>query len=115
MRVKRGTVARQRRNKFLKLAKGFRGRSGNTVRQMRQRVDKSLCYTYRDRRQRKRQMRALWIVRLGAAAKLNGISYSKLVNALKNAKIELDRKILADIGALHPEVFTKVTEVAKGK
>ena len=60
-------------------------------------------------------MRALWIVRLGAAAKLNGISYSKLISSLKTAKVELDRKILADIGALHPEVFTKVTEVAKGK
>ena len=114
MRVKRGTVARRRRNKFLKLAKGFRGRAGNTVRQMRQRLDKSLCYAYRDRRQRKRQMRALWIVRLGAAARLNGISYSRLVSSLKAAKVEIDRKILADLGALHPEVFAKVAEVAKG-
>jgi large subunit ribosomal protein L20 len=114
MRVKRGIKARQRRNKLLKLAKGFRGRSKNTTRQMRQRLDKSLCYTYRDRRQRKRQMRGIWIVRLSAAAKLNGISYSKLVNALKTAKIDLDRKILADLGALHPEVFTKVKEVAVG-
>ena len=95
------------------MAKGFRGRSKNTIRQMRQRLDKSLCYTYRDRRQRKRQMRAIWIVRLSAAAKLNGISYSKLIGALKTAKIEIDRKILADLGALHPEVFAKVTEVAK--
>ncbi len=112
MRVKRGPKARQRRNKILKLAEGFRGRSKNTIRQARQRLEKSLCYTYRDRRQRKRQMHGIWIVRLNAAAKLNGISYSRLISALRTSKIDLNRKILADLGALHPEVFTKVKEVA---
>ena len=113
MRVKRGIKARHRRNRIFKLAKGFRGRSKNTIRQARQRVDKSLVYAYRDRRQRKRQMRALWIGRVNAAAKLNGMSYSTFIHALKVARIEIDRRLLADLGALHPEAFKAVAETAQ--
>ena len=113
MRVKRGVKARRRRNKVLKLAKGFRGRSKNTIRQATQRVEKSLQYAYRDRLNRKRDFRKLWVTRINAAARINGISYSRLINGLNNAGVELDRKILADLGASEPEAFAVVAELAK--
>jgi large subunit ribosomal protein L20 len=113
MRVKRGVKARRRRNRTLKLAKGFRGRSNNTIRQATARVEKALTYQYRDRRDRKRQIRALWISRIGAAARLNELSYSDLICGLKTANVELDRKILAELGALYPEAFQAVANVAK--
>jgi large subunit ribosomal protein L20 len=113
MRVKRGVKAKRRRNRTLKLAKGFRGRSGNTIRQATARVEKALCYAYRDRKQHKRSMRGLWIARISAALKLNGMSYSRFINGLKNSNIELDRKILADLGANSPETFVAVANVAK--
>ena len=113
MRVKRGTKARHRRNRLFKVAKGFRGRSKNTIRQATQRAEKALVYAYRDRRDRKRTMRGIWVTRLSAAAQLNGMSYSAFIHGLKKANIELDRKVLADLGALYPEAFKAITDIAK--
>ncbi len=113
MRVKRGIKARRRRNRVLELAKGFRGRSGNTIKHARQRVDKSLQHAYTGRKLRKRDFRALWIARIGASARLCGLSYSVFMNGLKCAGIELDRKVLADLGAVHPEAFSALAEVVK--
>jgi large subunit ribosomal protein L20 len=113
MRVKRGVKARRRRNRILKVAKGFRGRSSNTIRQGRQRAEKAMTYAFRDRRVRKREFRALWITRINAACRLEGLSYSKFIQGLKAAEIEIDRKVLAELGALKPEVFHAFVEVAK--
>ncbi|MCB0324450.1 MAG: 50S ribosomal protein L20 [Bdellovibrionales bacterium] len=113
MRVKRGVKARRRRNRILKVAKGFRGRSKNTIRQATQRAEKALTYAYRDRRRKKRDFRRLWIIRIGAAARQEELSYSQFINGLSKAGVELDRKILADLGALHPEAFAAVAGVAK--
>jgi len=113
MRVKRGIKARQRRNRVLKLAKGFRGRSKNTIRQATQRVEKSLQYEYRDRKARKRDFRRLWIARINAAARLNELTYGRLINGLNLAGVELDRKSLSNLGATEPEAFAQVAEVAK--
>ncbi len=114
MRVKRGVKARRRRNRTFKLTKGFRGRSNNTIRQASARVEKAMCYMYRDRRQRKRHFRALWIVRIGAAARLAGISYSQFVRGLKVAGVDLDRKVLAEMAANDQAAFLAVVNVAKG-
>lgn len=114
MRVKRGVKARRRRNRMLELAKGFRGRSKNTIRQATQRAEKALCYSYRDRRARKRDFRALWVVRINAAIRPHALSYSKFIHALKEKNIALNRKILADLGALEPETFKAVVETAQG-
>jgi large subunit ribosomal protein L20 len=113
MRVKRGVKARRRRNRILDLAKGFRGRSGNTIRQARARVDKSLQHAYKGRKRRKRDFRALWIARINAACRINGLSYSLFVSGLKRSGIELDRKVLAEIGAEHPEAFAAIAEIVK--
>ena len=113
MRVKRGVKARRRRNKILKLAKGFRGRSKNTIRQAHSRVEKALCYAYRDRRNKKRDFRRLWISRISAAARAEQLSYSKFISGLNLAGIELDRKILADLGANEPDAFREVAGIAK--
>jgi large subunit ribosomal protein L20 len=113
MRVKRGVKARRRRNRILKLAKGFRGRSKNTIRQARGRVDKALTYAYRDRRAKKRDFRRLWIKRISAAAVMQDLSYSKFIHGLEVSKVELDRKVLADLGAFQPEAFAEVVKVAK--
>ncbi|MCB0359041.1 MAG: 50S ribosomal protein L20 [Bdellovibrionales bacterium] len=112
MRVKRGSKARKRRNRVLKLAKGFRGRSKNTIRQASARVDKALTYAYRDRRVKKREFRRLWITRINAAARQNGMSYSQLMAGLRVAGIELDRKALADIGMNEPESFAVIASQA---
>lgn len=114
MRVKRGVKARRRRNRILKLAKGFRGRSKNTIRQATQRAEKALCYQYRDRRARKRDFRKLWIARINAAARENGLSYSRLIHGLTSSNVALDRKMLAEIGARDPEAFRAIADVAKG-
>jgi large subunit ribosomal protein L20 len=111
-RVKRGNVARKRRNKILKLAKGFRGSHSKLFRTANQQVMKALRYAYRDRRNRKRDFRRLWITRINAAARLHGVSYSQLMGQLKKADIELNRKILAQMALLDPDGFTKVVEVA---
>lgn len=113
MRVKRGVKARTRRNRVLDLAKGFRGRSKNTIRQATQRVEKSLVYQYRDRKARKRDFRSLWITRIGAAARNCGLSYSRFMHGLALSGVEIDRKVLADLGARSPEVFAELAETAK--
>lgn len=115
MRVKRGVKARRRRNRIFELAKGFRGRSGNTIRQARQRVDKSLQHEFTGRKEKKRDFRRLFIARVGAACRLNGISYSAFMNGLKCSGIELDRSVLAELGIVNPEAFTALAEIAKAK
>lgn len=115
MRVKRGYKARRRRNRMLALAKGFRGRSKNTIRQATQRAEKSLTYVYRDRRVRKRDFRALWITRINASLEGTELSYSQFIHGLKKAGIELDRKILAELGALEPTSFNAVTDVVRAE
>jgi large subunit ribosomal protein L20 len=112
-RVKRGNVARNRRKKILKLAKGFRGCLSKKFRPANQAVMKALCNAYRDRRKRKRDFRRLWITRINAAARQNGINYSRLTGQLKTANILLNRKMLAQLAVLDPDTFAKVVEVAK--
>ncbi len=112
-RVKRGVTARARHKKVLAQAKGYRGRRKNVYRVATQAVTKAGQYAYRDRRQRKRQFRALWIARINAGARECGLSYSRFINGLKKASIEIDRKILADL-AVHDKVaFSALAEKAK--
>ena len=112
-RVKRGNVARKRRNKILRLARGFQGSNGSLFRTANQRVMKALCNAYRDRRRRKRDFRRLWIARINAAARLNGMSYSKLMGNLKKAEIHINRKMLAHLAVLDPNSFKDVVTVGK--
>jgi large subunit ribosomal protein L20 len=112
-RVKRGFKARRRRNKVLKQAKGYQGGRSKLFRTAQEAVDKGLSYAYQDRRKKKRDARGLWVQRIGAAAKVLGISYSQLMGSLKKAKISLDRKILAFMAAEDPTAFAKVVEIAK--
>ena len=112
-RVKGGPKTRQRRKKVLKLAKGYRGGRSRLYRTAVDAVHRALAYAYRDRRARKRDFRRLWITRINAAARLHGISYSRLMDALKKAHIELDRKILADLAVNDPGAFSKIAEMAK--
>lgn len=112
-RVKKGNVSRKRHQKILKLAKGFRGAHSKLFRTANQQVMKALRHSYRDRRRRKRDFRRLWIVRINAAARQNGLSYSRLTNQLKKANIQLNRKMLAELAVLEPEAFAKVVEAAK--
>jgi large subunit ribosomal protein L20 len=112
-RVKRGVVARARHKKVLKLAKGYYGARSRVYRVAVQAVTKAAQYAYRDRRQRKRQFRQLWITRINAAAQQNGLSYSRLMNGLKRAAIEIDRKILADLAVFDKPAFAGLVEKAK--
>ncbi|WP_369587505.1 50S ribosomal protein L20 [Kingella oralis] len=112
-RVKRGVTARARHKKAIALAKGYRGRRKNVYRIAKQAVMKAGQYAYRDRRQRKRQFRQLWIARINAGARLNGLSYSKFMNGLKRAAIELDRKVLADLAVFDKAAFAQLVEKAK--
>ncbi|KOR36746.1 MULTISPECIES: 50S ribosomal protein L20 [Planktothricoides] len=111
-RVKRGNVARKRRNKILKLAKGFRGSHSKLFRTANQQVMKALRSAYRDRRKRKRDFRRLWIARINAASRQNGMSYSQLIGNMKKANIQINRKMLANLAVLDPETFAKVVELA---
>ena len=111
-RVKRGNVARKRRNKILSLAKGFRGGNKNLFRTANQRVMKALCNAYRDRRRRKRDFRRLWIARINAAARINGTTYSKLLNSLKTADIKINRKMLAQLALQEPKCFEEIVSSA---
>ncbi|MEM6433894.1 MAG: 50S ribosomal protein L20 [Cyanobacteria bacterium P01_A01_bin.70] len=111
-RVKRGNVARKRRKKVLKLAKGFRGSHSKLFRTANQQVMKALRYAYRDRRRRKRDFRRLWITRINAAARLQGMSYSRLIGQLKKSNVEINRKMLAQMAVLDPEGFNRVVEIA---
>ena len=112
-RVKRGAVAKARHKKVLDKAKGYYGARSKVYRVAKQAVIKAGQYAYRDRRQRKRQFRALWITRINAAARLHGMSYSRLINGLHRAEIEIDRKVLADIAVHDPEAFGAIAEQAK--
>ena len=112
-RVKRGVQAKARHRRVLSKAKGYYGARSKVFRVAKQAVIKAGQYAYRDRRQRKRQFRALWITRINAAARLNGLSYSRLINGLKVAEIEVDRKVLADIAVHDAEAFTAIADAAK--
>lgn len=112
-RAKGGSKSRQRRKKIMKLAKGYVGGRGRLYRSARETVERGLAFAYRDRRVKKRSFRGLWITRIGAAAKLNGISYSQLIKGLKQAGIELDRKILAELAVVDFPAFGQLAETAK--
>lgn len=113
MRVKRGFKARRRRNRVLKLAKGFRGRRKNCFRRANQAVERALDFATRDRKQRKRDFRRLWIVRINAAARQNDMSYSRLIAGLRRANVAIDRKILADVALFDPKGFAAVVATAR--
>jgi len=113
MRVKTGTVRRKRHKKLLKQARGFYSGRRKHFRKAKEQLERSLVYAYRDRKQKKREFRKLWIIRINAAARLNDISYSRLMHGLKLANINLDRKILADMAMNEPQSFSQVVESAK--
>ena len=112
-RVKRGVVAKARHKKVLALAKGYRGRRGNVYRVAKEAVMKAGQYAYRDRRQRKRQFRSLWIARINAACRELNLSYSQFINGLAKANVEVDRKILSHLAVHNSEAFAKFVEIAK--
>ena len=112
-RVKRGNVARKRRKKILKLAKGFRGAQSRLFKVANQRVMQALRNAYRDRRKRKRDFRRLWITRINAQSRANGLTYSRLINGLKRADVALDRRVLADLAVHDKEAFAAVVERAR--
>ncbi len=112
-RTKRGNVARKRRKKILKLAKGYYGAKSKLFRVANEQVMKSLSYAYRDRRQRKRDFRKLWIARINAEARNGGISYSRLINGLKKADVQINRKVLADLAVNDKSAFAQLVELAK--
>ena len=114
-RVTRGFKARRRRNKVLTLAKGFRGGKHRLFKTAAEAVDRALCYAYRDRRVKKREFRQLWIARINAAAKQNGVSYSRLINGLTKNSIALDRKVLSNLAIVDPNAFTAVVRASVGQ
>ncbi len=113
MRVKNGLVRHKRHKRLLKQARGFYSGRRKHFRKAKEQLERSLVYAYRDRRQKKRDFRKLWIIRINAAARLNDLNYSRFMHGLKLANIELDRKILADMAMNAPESFTKIAEAAK--
>ncbi|XVJ51326.1 MAG: 50S ribosomal protein L20 [Vampirovibrio sp.] len=113
MRVTRGNVSRKRHKKILKLAKGFRGSRSKLFKVANQAVMKALRYAYRDRRNKKRDIRRLWIVRINAAARMEGLNYSRFINGVQKAGITVNRKFLAELAVSSPEAFKKIAEVAK--
>lgn len=114
-RVKRGVIARARHKKILAMAKGFRGRRKNVYRVAKQAVMKAGQYAYRDRRQRKRQFRSLWITRINAACRELGLTYSRFINGLAKAEVSVDRKVLADLAVHDKHAFSKFVELAKSR
>ena len=112
-RVKRGVTSHARHKKVLKQAKGYYGRRKNTIRIAKQAVEKGLQYAYRDRRNRKRNFRALWIQRINAAARLNGLTYGRMIDGLLKAGVEVDRKVLADLAVHEPDAFAALAARAK--
>ncbi|MBZ4201114.1 MAG: 50S ribosomal protein L20 [Methylotenera sp.] len=112
-RVKRGVIARARHKKVLKAAKGYRGRRKNVYRVAKQAVMKAGQYAYRDRRQKKRQFRTLWIARINAGARECGLTYSRFMNGLKKAAVEVDRKVLADLAVFDKTAFAQFVDMAK--
>ncbi len=111
-RVKRGFKARRRRNRVLQQAKGYRGGRHRLFRTAKEAVDRALCYAYRDRRRKKRDFRRLWIARINAGARMNEMSYSKLMGGLKKANIDLDRKVLSNLAILDANAFSQVANAA---
>lgn len=114
-RVKRGVTAHAKHKKVISQAKGYSGRRKNVFRVATQAVTKAGQYAYRDRRQRKRQFRALWIARINAAARINGMSYSRLIDGLNKAEVEVDRKVLADLAVHNESAFAELCNVAKAQ
>ena len=114
-RIKGGLNAKKKHNRVLKLAKGYRGARSNQYRVAKQSVMRALASSYKGRKERKRQMRQLWIARINAAARMNGLSYSKLMHGLKLAEVDLNRKMLSEMAISDPEGFAKIVEVAKSK
>jgi large subunit ribosomal protein L20 len=112
-RVKRSVHARKKRRKILEQARGYVGQSGVSHRKAKEQVDHSLAYAYRDRKNKKRVFRRLWILRINAAARQQGLSYNQFVNGCRKAEIELDRKVLADLAVNDPAAFAKIAERAK--
>ncbi len=112
-RVRRGTKRHDKRRRVLKLAKGYYGARSKAYRIAKQAVDRALAFSYRDRRQRKRQFRRLWIARINAAARLHGLSYSRMIDGLKKSGSRLDRKMLADLAVREPESFGRLAETAR--
>lgn len=112
-RVKRSLNARKKRRTILKYAKGYYGAKSRSYRAAKEQVQHSLQYVYRDRRNKKREIRRLWITRINAAARINGISYSRFMNGLKKAGVELDRKVLSDMAINDPQAFAQLVEVAR--
>ncbi len=115
MRIKRGLTRHRRHRRILKQVSGFRGARGKLIRPARLALERSLKFAYRDRRQRKRQFHRLWVVRINAAAREHGLSYSRLMNGLKRAGVEVDRKILADLAVTQPKAFSELAELAKSQ
>ena len=113
MRVKGGLQSKKRHNKYMKMAKGFRAGRGSLYRSAREGVEKGLCFAYRDRKARKREMRRLWIVRISAAAKELGTSYSRLIDALNKAAMNLDRKVLAEMAITDPTGFAQLVKTVQ--
>ena len=114
MRVKRGVKARRRRNKVLERASGFIGGNSRVYSTAAEKTDRALAYAYRDRRVKRREMRALWTLRINAAARLNGTTYSRLIGALNKSKLELDRKILADLAVRDAAAFSAICKQLVG-
>lgn len=114
-RVKRGVAARKRKNRILKEAKGYFGSRSTLIKTARETVHKALKYAYRDRKQRKRDFRGLWIQRINAAAREHGLSYSRMIHGLKQAGVEVDRKILAELAVTDPKAFGDLAELAKSQ
>ena len=112
-RAKNGSVSKKRHKKVLKLAKGYRGRAKSCFRVAIEKVEKALQYAYRDRRNKKRDFRALWIARINAAARDNGLVYSQFINGLKLAEIDIDRKVLAELAVSEPDAFKEIAAAAK--
>ena len=112
-RVKRGVTTHRRHKRILRNAKGYRGTRHRLIKTAREAVEKGWIYAYRDRKQRKRQFRALWIARINAAAREHGLSYSRMIHGLQTAGVEVDRKNLADIAVADPKAFADLAEVAK--
>ncbi|MCX7823774.1 MAG: 50S ribosomal protein L20 [Syntrophobacterales bacterium] len=112
-RVKKAVKSRRRRKEIIKMAKGYRGARGNLLKQASEAVDRALKYAYKGRKQKKRDFRKLWIQRINAAARLSGLTYARLINGLKKAKVEIDRKVLAGLAYSDPEAFSKLVNVAK--
>jgi large subunit ribosomal protein L20 len=114
-RVKRGVASKRRHIRFLRQAKGYSGGRKNLIKTAREAVEKGWKYAYRDRKQRKRVFRALWITRINAAARENGLSYSRFMNGLKSADVEIDRKLLAQLAMSDPKAFSELAALAKSQ